>query len=160
MIVTLALALAAEIGANAPPELKPCDRPVIEKQAPRTDPQYARLTHIRKLKTDCGEIAGPLAILFPPKEVSIDYSTPDGRSFEALLQTVPDEAQAVSTEADAPRSYEAIGRGGDSCCGVAGLVYVVGMDARPLVAIPAVPEPYTVYMVAVGLLALVWRARA
>ena len=140
----LALALAAEIGAAAPSELKPCAAPAIEKQA-----GHGLYTHLRRIKTDCGEIRPLLSVLFP-KEAPIDYSTPYGSSFEALLQAVPDEAQAVSTEATTPRGDEATGRGP---------LYVVGVDARPGV-IPAVPEPALIYTLAVGLLALVWRRRA
>ena len=138
----LALALAAEIGAKAPESLKPCAAPVIEKQA-----GHGLYTHLRRIKTDCGEIRPLLSVLFP-KEAPIDYSTPYGSSFEALLQAVPDEAQAVSTEATSPRGDEATGRGP---------IDMVGMDARLFVAIPAVPEPALIYTLAVGLLALVWR---
>ena len=138
----LALALAAEIGAKAPESLKPCAAPVIEKQA-----GHGLYAHLRRIKTDCGEIRPLLSVLFS-KEAPIDYSTPYGSSFEALLQAVPDEAQAVSTEATSPRGDEATGRGP---------IDMVGMDARLFVAIPAVPEPALIYTLAVGLLALVWR---
>ena len=159
MSALLALAIAAEIGAGAPPEMKPCEKPAIEKQAKLGDPQYARMTHIRKLPT-CGEAIGPLAILFPPKESPIEFvTTPSTEAGASTFETATAPLAAAEEDASFVSASPTFAYT-DAHGVVLETVPLVGMDARPLVAIPAVPEPYTVYMVAVGLLALVWRARA
>lgn len=147
----LALALAAEIGAAAPSELKPCAAPAIEKQA-----GHGLYTHIRRIKTDCAEIAGPFAVLFPPKESPLDYTpAPGSPLFGMAAIEEPNDAQVVEADAQVIATYSY----GATDGGASAFVPLVGMDARPAL-IPAVPEPALIYTLAVGLLALVWRRRA
>ena len=151
----LVLALAAEIGAAAPESLKPCANPrqFREVIAAPKDPQYERMTRIRRIKTDCGEIR-PLSVLFTPKESPLDYTpAPGSPSFgEPALAFAP---EAPAQEADDP--WAVAGPYAGSYGGASAFGPLVGMDARPFVAIPAVPEPETLWILAVGLLALVWR---
>ena len=153
----LALALAAEIGAAAPSELKPCPRPAIEKQA-----GHGLYTHLRRIKTDCGEIR-PLSVLFT-KEAPLGYSpVPEADAFEATAAPEPAQpGQHSPLEADVvvpmgEEAGQAATFGGIASGGFGGsIVALVGMDARPAL-IPAVPEPALIYTLAFGLLALVWR---
>ena len=152
----LALALAAEIGANAPDHLKDCDKPVIERQAKPGDPQYERMTHIRRIKTDCAEIAGPFAVLFPPKESPLDYiSTPEAPAFGIPVDTEQASPQAAQDEVPGQETFAYSGPYGGAFTAF-GPIALVAVDARPAL-IPAVPEPALIYTLAVGLLALVWR---
>ena len=147
----LALALAAEIGAAAPSELKPCAAPAIEKQA-----GHGLYTHIRRIKTDCAEIAGPFAVLFPPKESPLDYiSTPEAPAFGIPVDTEQASPQAAQDEVPGQETFAYSGPYGGAFTAF-GPIALVAVDARPAL-IPAVPEPALIYTLAVGLLALVWR---
>jgi len=148
----LALALAAEIGAAAPSELKPCAAPAIEKQA-----GHGLYTHLRRIKTDCGEIR-PLSVLFPKESPLAYVSTPEAPAFGVPVDSEQASPQAAQDEVPGQETFAYSGPYGGAFTAF-GPIALVDVDARPGV-IPAVPEPALIYTLAVGLLALVWRRRA
>jgi hypothetical protein len=146
-VLLISLALATELGANAPLDLKPCPKPTIERQAPRTDPNWSYLTHIRRFKATCGDIG---LLSFAEKAGLLEF-TP------AELDTIADATEAIAEPSEdfapwsAPLAASAFndfgGNGGAFGGSYAAVIYV---------PIPPAPEPEISLLLLFGLGAIAW----
>jgi hypothetical protein len=145
-VLLISLALATELGANAPLDLRPCPKPTIERQAPRTDPNWSYLTHIRRFKATCGEIG---LLSFAEKAGLVEFTPADP-------DTIADATEAIAEPSEDFAPWSApLAASAFNVYEIPSNLYTFP-DIYVYNPIPPAPEPEIALLLLFGLGAIAW----